>query len=364
MSSTGGIHSNYLLFFTPLGPRTRGVKAKLLGREKLSALIYAESLDDVVNILRDTSYRAVVEKFGKEFTSGEFMREVKTAVIKDIVDLALMCPIATRTTLITYLLKFEIDNVKIIAKGLHEGKDRRDIEKLVNVYVEEVLGRRHVLAYILGARDLEDLGAKLKELAHPAAEFFEHIMKLIKLKPELTLCAIDTLLDRAYLERLYNTIMGIYGRDVSILHVIRCMINYYNLNILLRGKLWNLPLELVNEFVIKAGYIGTNFARLYAETLTRIFDELSTDPVVSTLMSVARVSEIENAVQYLSLINFKAFSKIASEILARYGEFAPGAALAISHLKDLESDLIISITNAFIEGIPKDLIRKYLSIVL
>jgi len=358
------IPSNYLVLMTALGSRVRGLKSKLLSKEKLKALIMSESLDDLMTLLRDSSYKAAVEKFGKEISSSEFIREVKTLVIKDIAEVASAYPLTVGSILTTYLLKFEIENIKTIAKGLYEGKDRREIEKLVNIHVAEILGRRHVIAYLLGARDLEDLGTKLKELAHPAYEVFEHIIKLSKLRPELTLCAIDTLLDRVYLTKTYEMSRGICERDLSLVHVIRAMINYYNFNILLRGKLWNLPLEFANEFVIKMGTLGTMFTRYYGETITRILDDFATDPLISSLLSITKVTELDQAVHYLGLAYFRAFREITTSILSRYGEFSPGSALAICHLRDLESELIITLVNAFIEGVPKDVVRRYLLAVI
>ena len=111
-----------------LGPKTHGLRAKLLTKERLRVLIFAESLDDVLNTLRETSYKAAVEKIGKGTPPEEVTKEFKTVVVNDIVSLIAGSPVQAKVLLTAYLLKFEIENIKVVAKCLHEGKERRDIE--------------------------------------------------------------------------------------------------------------------------------------------------------------------------------------------------------------------------------------------
>jgi len=362
--SSGGTHGYYLMMMGSLGPRVRGVRSRLLTKDKLRAIIYAESLDDVVNVLRDTGYKSVIERIEKITSPEEITKEFKTAVIQDLVQLALGSPPQARYLLSVYLLKFEIENIKIVAKCLHEGKERRDMERLVNTYIAEIMGRRHVLAYILGARDLEDLGTKLRELYHPAAEAFENMLKLIKARPQLALCIIDTLLDSVYLSRLYTITTSKLMRDNSAMDVVRTLVDFYNISLLLRAKLWNLPLDLVQGFVVPFGPVGTNFARYYGEPVVRVLEELSTNPLITTLTTIAKGVELETIVQKLSIAQFKAAQSLSTSIVTKYSPASPGAALSVAYVKDLEAELVATIVRCFVEGVSKALIRSHFEAVL
>jgi len=362
--SSGGTHGYYLTMMGSLGPRVRGVRSRLLTKEKLRAIIYAESLDDVINALRDTGYKTVIERIEKITSPEEITREFKTAVIQDLVQLALGSPPQARYLLSVYLLKFEIENIKVVAKCLHEGKDRKDMERLVNTYIAEVMGRRHVLTYILGARDLEDLGAKLKELYHPAAEAFENMIKLIKARPQLALCIIDTVLDSVYLSRLYTITTSKLMRDNSAMDVVKSLVDFYNISLLLRARLWNLPLDLVQGFVVPFGIVGANFTRYYSEPIVRVLEELSSNPLIAILTVLAKGGELETIVQKLSIAEFKAAQSLATSIVTKYSPASPGAALAVAHVKDLEAELVATIVRCFIEGVSKALIRSHFEAVL
>ncbi len=362
--SSGGTHGYYLTMMGSLGPRVRGVRSRLLTKEKLRAIVYAESIDDVVNALRDTGYKTVVERIEKITAPEEITKEFKTAVIRDLVQLALGSPPQARYLLSVYLLKFEIDNIKIVAKCLYEGKDRRDMERLANTYIAEIMGRRHVLTYILGSRDLEDLGSKLKELYHPAAEVFENLLKLIKARPQLALCIIDTILDSVYLSRLYTITASKLMRDNSAMDVVKTLVDFYNLSLLLRAKLWNLPLDIVQGFAVPFGTVGANFSRYYGEPVVRVLEELSANPLVTILTTIAKGVELETIVQKLSIAQYKAAYLLSTSIVTKYSPASPGAALSVAYVKDLEAELVATIVRCFIEGVSKALIRSHFEAVL
>ncbi len=362
--SSGGTHGFYLSMMGIIGPKVRGARAKLLGKDRLRAVIFAESLDDALGVLRDTIYRSAVEKISKETSPEEVTKEFKTVVIQNLVSLAASCPMQARNLLVAYLMKFEIENIKVVAKCLHEGKERRDIERLVNTYIAEILGRRHVLTYILGARDLEDLGTKLRELFHPAAEVFEHIVRLVKSRPQLATCIIDTMLDRVYISRLYTVTTSILMHDNSATEAVNAIADFYNISLLLRARLWNLPLDVVQNFYVPYGNVGKNFTRLYSEPIVRVLEELSTNPMISALQTMVKVTELEQVVPKLSLAQYKAAYTVASSIISRYSAASPGAALMIAHVQDLEAELVTAVIRCFMEGVSKSLIRSHFGLVL
>ncbi len=361
---SGGRHGFYIMSMGSLAPKTHGMRAKLLPKEKLRAVIYAESLDDALAVLRESSYKSAVERLSKESPPEEVTKEFKTLVVQDLVALMAGAPTQARILLAGYLLKFEIENIKLIARGLYEGKERRDIERAINTYIAEIMGRRYVLTYILGARDLEDLGAKLRELFHPAATVFESILKLTKARPQLALCAIDTLLDKVYLVRLYNLMATRLVRDNSSYDVIRQLIDIYNAALLLRAKMWSIPHDFITDFVIPYGTVGKVFHRLYGEPVVRIVEELADNPLLRAIAGMIRATELEQIVPKLSVATYRAIRQMAESIVSRYGAASPGAALAVACLRDLEAELVAAVIRSFMEGVSKSTIRAHFGLAL
>ncbi|WP_243675377.1 V-type ATPase subunit [Vulcanisaeta distributa] len=192
--------SNYVIKLTALGPRVRGgLRARYLSRDKLSALILAQSLDDAVNVLKGTEYGGdVLERLGKIVDEAQVTNEVRSHVIRSISSLASSVPSPASAVLKSYLMRFELENVKVIAKSLMRGglEGVGSVEGLVNVTVEEELGRRHVLAAIMSVRDVEDLRNKLMELQHPAGPALDTFIKVGKQNPQYNVMLIDTLIDK------------------------------------------------------------------------------------------------------------------------------------------------------------------------
>ncbi|WP_054857113.1 V-type ATPase subunit [Vulcanisaeta sp. JCM 16159] len=348
--------SNYVIKLTALGPRVRGLRARYLSRDKLSALILAQSLDDAVNVLKGTEYGDVLERLGKIVDEAQVTNEVRSHVIRSISSLASSVPSPASAVLRSYLMRFELENVKVIAKSLMRGLEGvGSVEGLVNVTVEEELGRRHVLAAIMGVRDVEDLRNKLMELQHPAGPALDTFIKVGKQNPQYNVMLIDTLIDKAFIEYL----MRLARIDYSVGKFIKGLVDFYNLNVVLRGKLWGVSQELINELTIHSGNVFVTAVKIYGESPTRILEEVaSVFPPVDQLIKVAGSSDLRLLVQYLGPFSYRFTKDLEDSMISLFTEFSPGAALAAVHFNFVESELVITLLNAFLEGVPRDFIAK------
>ncbi|WP_069808407.1 V-type ATPase subunit [Vulcanisaeta thermophila] len=345
----------YVIKSTPLGPRVRGLRARYLSKDKLNALLLAQTLDDALNVLKGTDYDAIVEKIGKTATEAQITNEVKTHIVHIISSLSRSAPAPASRVLKAYLMRFEIENIKAIARSLLQGIERASYEELINVAVEEELGRRHVLALIMSTRDLEDLRNRLVELNHPAAQAINTFMRIGKQYATYSTTLLDTLMERVFVE----LILSLSHTDNTIRGFAEPLVNYYNLNIILRGKLWGLPQELVNELLIKEGVIASIGTKLYSESITRVLEEAaSVFPYIDQLIKVAGTSDLRTLVQYLGPFNYRFARDLEESLIALYTEFAPGPALASAHLKATEGEVVIALLNSFIEGVPRDFMVK------
>jgi len=349
--------SGYLVTNTSLGPRVRGLRAKYLGRDKLNSLLFAQTIDDVLNVLRGTDYGELLEKLGKDFREVELVSSIRSHVARLGRSMALSSPPRFSRVIFNYILKYEIDNIRVIARSLAQGMDKA--ESSINIGIQEALGRRDTVAYLLGSRDLEDLYSRLREMRHPAASSIEQYLRVSKQYPEYSLAMLDTLLDKGHLVNLTQQ------RDDSVSRFLRQLVEFYNINVILRGKLWGMPQDLVDLLTIKQGIVGSMVGRIYGDTVVRILDELSNSlPILGSLIKVAGTSELRVLVRYLGPFSYAYARDMEENILSLFTEFSPGAALASIHLKMIESEIVITIINSIIEGIPRENMTKLLAPIM
>ncbi|MCG2863931.1 MAG: V-type ATPase subunit [Vulcanisaeta sp.] len=347
--------ATYVIRLTALGPRVRGLRARYLSRSELNALILAPTIDDALNVLKNTDYGEVVERLGKVASEAQVANEVRAHIVKVLSALAFSVPEPASTVLRSYLMRFELENVKAIAKSLIKGLERGYMESLVNVAVEEELGRRHVLAMMMGVRDVEDLRSRLIEINHPAGPALDTYLRISKQFQQYSIALLDTLIDKAFIEYLSR----LTRIDDSVSRFVHGLVDYYNVNIILRGKLWGLPQEVINELVIPAGPVASTAVKIYGESPTRIIEEVAVVfPAMDELIKVTGSSDLRLLVQYLGPFSYKFARILEGYVLSLYTEFSPGAAVAAAHLKFTEGEVVIALLNAFLEGLPRDFVAK------
>ena len=348
--------SGYVTKLTALGPRVRGLRARYLSRDKLNALVLAQTLDDAINVLKGTDYGDILERLGKIVSEAQVTNEVRTYLVRTISSMASSVPSPASTVLKSYLMRFELENIKVIAKSLMRGLESGEsVESLVNVAVEEELGRRHVLAAIMSVRDVEDLRNRLIELQHPAGPALDGFLRISKQYPQYGIMLLDTFIDRAFIEYL----MRLMRIDYSVSRFIKELVDFYNLNVILRGRLWGLSQELINELAIHSGPVFSTAFKIYGESPTRILEEVAAVfPAIDQLIKVAGSSDLRSLVQYLGPFSYRFAKDLEEAMVSLFTEFSPGAALAAVHFRFTEGDLVIALLNAFLEGVPRDFVVK------
>ncbi|MFP3178303.1 MAG: V-type ATPase subunit [Thermocladium sp.] len=338
-----------------LGPRVRFLKSKLLDMNIIKNMIFTTSSDEFFSLLGNTSYSSIVSRLSKDTSTQEFSLRVKENAAREVASIAITAPHLVRKTLMDYLLKFEVDNIKSIAKAILANMDRRSLEASLNMAVEEAMGRRHIMADLISSSNLSDLADRLKAQGHIAYRAFSKALELMHNHQDIQIAVLDTLLESSYMEALTHYVRY----DESLKEVVTDMVDFYNLNILFRGSLWNLSAQVIDDLTIKFG----NVYKVPPEEPGRLLESLSQHPIVANIFSVVRQATIVDAVRLLHASYFTYMMKKAKAIFGKYTEFAPGAALVISHARDLEGDMVSSIFNMVKLNISKD-IRQELFILL
>ena len=100
-----------------------------------------------------------------------------------------------------YYLKHIARNLKIILKGKALGKSETELEEYVDLYTEELIGRRDLLVKVMTADTLQDAVDSLS-----GSEFYKDIATALKMyndNPQINI--FDVYIDKAYHTQLVNT---------------------------------------------------------------------------------------------------------------------------------------------------------------
>lgn len=338
-----------------IGPRIRGVKARLISMDQLRNLVFSASIDDFASSLAQTSYRAVAEKITKETPPNVVSELIEGLVIGELWGMASTMPGEVKDVLRLYLLRHEVDNIKTIIRLMLSGQYSRErAEKSIRWFIEDALGRRFILGDLLNANNIDELTSRLTAQRHQSGDYLVKAMDIVRNNPGFDEVIYETMLDRSWLEPLTKAPNPI--KEVS-----EFMVNFYNINVALRGKLWGVPIQVIRALMIPSG-LGPELERRYQEDVPRLLEYLAGDPIVSPILS-SGFNELGDVVRYLHVSYFTAYRRFALSIFNEGTEFSPASALAMVHLRDLEAQVLSSIYNVVWSNAPRN-IRERMYLIL
>ncbi|ABW01353.1 V-type ATPase subunit [Caldivirga maquilingensis] len=333
-----------------IGPRVRGVKARLISMDQLRNMIFSTSVDDFLSLLAQTSYRGIADKITRETPPEVASELIQGLVVNELWGMASTMPVEVKDALKTYLLKYEIENIKAVVRLMVSGQFSRErAEKVIRWYFEDALGRRFILVDLLNASNVDELASRLAALRHQSHEYLLKAMDIARNNPGFDEVIFETMLDRSWLEPLLK------AAD-PIPQVSSFMVDFFNINVALRSKLWNLPVQVSRALMISSG-IGVELERRLQEDTPRILEYLAGDPIVSRILS-SGFNELSDVVRYLHVSYFTTYRRFASTILNMGTEFSPASALAMVHLRDLEAQVLSSIYNIVWSNAPRSIREK------
>ena len=135
--------------------------------------------------------------------------------------------------------------MKLILKGKILGKTYDEIAPNVNLYAEELIGRRDVIVKALVSRDLEGAVSSLH-----ASEFgldAQNAAQLYKEKGNFQI--FDIVLDHAYFNAI-TTAFSKVGKPMDVQPLVALDVDSYNVTSTLRGKFWGLSADQIKNLRI------------------------------------------------------------------------------------------------------------------
>ena len=326
--------------------KSYALKGTLIDQATYTSLAESKSIDELIIKLKTTTYNEFISKIEQPYTSKKIEHAVKEHVSKLHFDLMKVSP--ANKILASYFLKYIIANLKIVLKGKALNKSYDELEEYLDLYSEELIGRRDLITKALTAENIEDSINTLN-----GTEFFKDIekaMQIYKENPKIDI--FDNYLDRSFYSNLSKTYtelntslmpIGSTPKVRKFRQIIAYYIDSYNILSTLRAKLWKLDDEETKKILIEPTFdISTT-------TLKKIIASESIEEGIKTLESTSYnkliptsfTNDGEVVSQLEDNIRKHEFIKLKKTFF--WNSFGDVVSLSIIRLKEFEANNLSSI---------------------
>lgn len=297
----------------------------IIDAQTITSLTESSDLDELVTKLKATPYDAAVSRISTPYSA----RKIEKACYEHVSDIhcKLMKTSPGGELLSAYYLKHIARNLKIILKCKALGKSETELEEYVDLYTEELIGRRDLLVKVMTADTLQDAVDSLS-----GSEFYKDIITALKMyndNPQINV--FDVYIDKAYHTQLVNTYTKLDTISIKLRPIISHYIDSYNVISVLRAKQWNFDTEQIKEILIKPTF----------------------DIKLKKLNQMALTDDVETAMKMLESTSFRRF------IPTSFDNLADAISLLDSNIKNYEYHKFnkVFVWNAFTELVSLALIR-------
>ncbi len=215
-------------------------RGTLISGAKLKTLTENKSLSDIVSQLRETSYQEKLAKASLPLSSRKLERFFQENLIDIYIKTIKNSPKKVKSFLKMYLLKFEVENIKALVKGVYAELSFE--EKLAKIYlqVQDFLKNRAVFEEAAKAVNLKQLVSVLKKTEYS----FVLSLGYKKYEENGSTMFFDILLDKAFYEKLYEEYQRLPKKEQKHARFYASMeIDSFLIFTILRGKALNYDVE-------------------------------------------------------------------------------------------------------------------------
>lgn len=239
-----------------LGTRAAAIRGTLLGPNVIEKLADSQSVEELVNRLRGTSYSEALARLQSPFTA----RKLELAFRERLADahFVLMNAGSKYELIQLYYFKNIAWDLKSALKSKALRKSYEESIEYLDMHSEELVGRRELIVKVLSAKDLQEAASLLS-----GTEFGEDIVKaLAAFNNSGEIRFFDIYVDHAVLSNIAKT----YSSDSKMYSSSRAAdiggvgdmvaldIDSYNILSVLRAKLWGLSEAETRRLIITPTY--------------------------------------------------------------------------------------------------------------
>ena len=327
----------------------------IIDAQTITSLTESSDLDELVTKLKATPYDDAVSRISTPYSA----RKIEKACYEHVSDIhcKLMKTSPAGELLSAYYLKHIARNLKIILKGKALGKSETELEEYVDLYTEELIGRRDLLVKVMTADTLQDAVDSLS-----GSEFYKDIITALKMyndNPQINI--FDVYIDKAYHTQLVNTYTKLDTISIKLRPIISHYIDSYNVISVLRAKQWNFDTEQIKEILIKPTF-DIKFKKLNQMALT---DDVETAMKMLESTSFRRFipTSFDNLADTISMLdsNIKNYEYHKFNKVFVWYAFTDLVSLALIRVKEFEAANIATISFGIENNIETKIIQENLT---
>ena len=327
----------------------------IIDAQTITSLTESSDLDELVTKLKATPYDDAVSRISTPYSA----RKIEKACYEHVSDIhcKLMKTSPAGELLSAYYLKHIARNLKIILKGKALGKSETELEEYVDLYTEELIGRRDLLVKVMTADTLQDAVDSLS-----GSEFYKDIITALKMyndNPQINI--FDVYIDKAYHTQLVNTYTKLDTISIKLRPIISHYIDSYNVISVLRAKQWNFDTEQIKEILIKPTF-DIKFKKLNQMALT---DDVETAMKMLESTSFRRFipTSFDNLADTISMLdsNIKNYEYHKFNKVFVWYAFTDLVSLALIRVKEFEAANIATISFGIENNIETKTIQENLT---
>ena len=327
----------------------------IIDAQTITSLTESSDLDELVTKLKATPYDDAVSRISTPYSA----RKIEKACYEHVSDIhcKLMKTSPAGELLSAYYLKHIARNLKIILKGKALGKSETELEEYVDLYTEELIGRRDLLVKVMTADTLQDAVDSLS-----GSEFYKDIITALKMyndNPQINI--FDVYIDKAYHTQLVNTYTKLDTISIKLRPIISHYIDSYNVISVLRAKQWNFDTEQIKEILIKPTF-DIKFKKLNQMALT---DDVETAMKMLESTSFRRFipTSFDNLADTISMLdsNIKNYEYHKFNKVFVWNAFTDLVSLALIRVKEFEAANIATISFGIENNIETKTIKENLT---
>jgi V/A-type H+-transporting ATPase subunit C len=330
---------------------------RLLEKDIYLKLIKTRSTDEFITVLSRTVYNQYIRDV-KEANLQSIENIILKSLFDDIMIVIKYSPRDVSNFVINFLDRFEIENIKVILKGLYLGMRTREIVRYI---VPTPLGLTFDDYY-----DIFEKANSIEDFIHlfSGTDYSDIIKKYLVFGKEDAYIFIDSALDKYVYLKLWIMRKNLQKRlDRKIAEgFLGLEIDLLNIRTILRGKKLGLSLDDLREFIIPAYYAINEedlVDMLECKDVGSIFNILNKTTYGYLLRNILEDHKFRDSISLMDSEMMRLMIKFSREIIRKYYSYNHiGWLLSYINLKWIEVKNLRILLYSIVENIPREIIEK------
>lgn len=340
-----------------LAPKAFYEKGMLLKPGDYLSLVEARNLEDLLLKLEDTPYKRYITKIEGEVKPEHIEHIALRAQAEVVKKVYRASPEGKPKELLnTFKERIVVRELKSIIRSLVEGYSFKDSESRVDWELLEILEVDRIFKLILSYESLKDVINYLKNL--PYRKYIEEAESAYQATRDSGV--YDMFLDKYIVEKLAKNLEELKGGDkAECTPLIMWDTDFYNVNVIVRGRRIGLPVGIVAKLIVRYGSIGGG------AVASRLM--MSENPIAELAYTRLGYEARRYGIQKLTLDSLEILyrRRMYQLCIRRFlsSPFHLGLAVALAYLKEIEAKTLAGIAVAVNSGLRREEIMEILPII-